>query len=146
MTQPLLATPAHAQDDKEPGGWRSSWQLLVGLCALSVVICYADRSNISTAILPMAESFGWDKTFQGLILSSFFLGYAVTQIIGGQLADRLGGKLVLAAGVAIWSLFTYALPAAAAAGTLPLLGARVLLGVSEGVAFPSIHSLIARYG
>ena len=39
----------------------SSWPLLVGLCALSVVICYADRSNISTAILPMSEAFGWDK-------------------------------------------------------------------------------------
>lgn len=46
------------------GGLLSSWQLLVGLCALSVVICYADRSNISTAILPMAASFGWDKVMR----------------------------------------------------------------------------------
>ncbi len=38
-----------------------SWWILIGLCAASVVICYADRSNISTAILPMAETFGWDK-------------------------------------------------------------------------------------
>ncbi|GIL53865.1 hypothetical protein Vafri_9379 [Volvox africanus] len=52
--------------------------------------------------------------------------------------------MVLAAGVALWSLFTYATPAAAAAGTLPLLLSRVMLGVGEGVAFPSIHSLIAR--
>lgn len=29
--------------------------------ALGIVICYADRSNVSTAILPMAETFGWDK-------------------------------------------------------------------------------------
>lgn len=27
----------------------------VALAALSVVICYADRSNISTAIIPMSE-------------------------------------------------------------------------------------------
>jgi len=33
----------------------------VALCAASVVICYADRSNMSTAILPMSEQFGWDK-------------------------------------------------------------------------------------
>lgn len=46
---------------QQPGQPPFSWQLLVGMCAISVVICYADRSNISTAILPMAESFGWDK-------------------------------------------------------------------------------------
>lgn len=43
---------------------------------------------------------------------------------------------------AVWSLFTFLTPAAAAAGTLPLLAARVMLGVGEGVAFPAIHSLI----
>ncbi|GFH31223.1 MFS domain-containing protein, partial [Haematococcus lacustris] len=54
-------------------------QYLVALCAVSVVICYADRSNISTAVLPMAEHFGWDKAFTGIVLSSFFGGYALTQ-------------------------------------------------------------------
>jgi hypothetical protein len=33
----------------------------VALCTLGIVICYADRSNISTAVLPMAQEFGWDK-------------------------------------------------------------------------------------
>jgi ACS family sodium-dependent inorganic phosphate cotransporter len=51
---------------------------------------------------------------------------------------------VLASGVALWSLFTCLTPTAAASGTAALLAARVLLGVGEGVAFPSIHSLIAR--
>lgn len=49
---------------------------------------------------------------------------------------------MLTAGVTLWSLFTCLTPAAAAAGTAPLLAARVLLGLGEGVAFPSIHSLI----
>lgn len=60
----------------------------------------------------------------------------------GSLADRYGGKSVLTAGVALWSLFTVITPQAAAAGTAPLLAARVLLGVGEGVAFPAIHSMI----
>eukprot|EP00775_Hariotina_reticulata_P002109 gene2109-2428_t len=99
---------------------------------------------MSTAILPMAEHFQWDKAFQGVILSAFFAGYAATQILGGSLADRYGGKSVLTTGVALWSLFTVITPAAAAAGTAPLLAARVLLGIGEGVAFPAIHSIIAR--
>lgn len=43
---------------------------------------------------------------------------------------------------AVWSLFTCLTPIAAANSTFALLFARVMLGVGEGVAFPSIHSLI----
>ncbi|KAF5840808.1 major facilitator superfamily domain-containing protein [Dunaliella salina] len=99
---------------------------------------------MSTAILPMAEEFSWEKAYQGIVLSSFFTGYALTQVLGGQLADKYGGKRVLAAGVSLWSLFTALTPEAAALGTAPLLAARVLLGVGEGIAFPAIHSMIAR--
>jgi MFS family permease len=63
----------------------------------------------------------------------------------GSLADRYGGKFVLTTGVFLWSLFTVLTPGAAAAGTVPLLAARVLLGIGEGVAFPSIHSMIGKF-
>lgn len=95
-------------------------------------------------MIGMASDFGWDKSFQGWVLSSFFFGYAFTQILGGQLADRYGGKYVLAAGVASWSVFTALTPEAAASGVFPLIATRILLGVGEGVAFPSIHSLISQ--
>mmetsp|Transcript_25907 Transcript_25907/g.66670 ORF Transcript_25907/g.66670 Transcript_25907/m.66670 type:complete len:585 (+) Transcript_25907:161-1915(+) len=120
-----------------------SWKLLVALCSVGILICYADRSNIATAILPMAKDFHWDKSYQGFVLSAFFSGYMLTQILGGRLADQYGGKSVLAVGVSIWSLCTVATPWAASWGTAPLLACRVALGVGEGVAFPAIHSLIA---
>ncbi|KAI8469007.1 MAG: major facilitator superfamily transporter [Monoraphidium minutum] len=126
------------------GKGATSWPLLVGLAAAGIVICYADRSNMSTAIIPMAQELGWDKAYQGVVLSAFFLGYATTQILGGALADKYGGKSVLAGGVALWSLFTGLTPLAAAGGTASLLAARVLLGVGEGVAFPAVHALISR--
>ena len=56
----------------------------MALAAVSVAICYADRSNISTAIIPMAEQFQWDTRWQGIILSMFFLGYLATQLLGGE--------------------------------------------------------------
>ncbi|KAK3271060.1 hypothetical protein CYMTET_20569, partial [Cymbomonas tetramitiformis] len=62
-----------------------------------------------------------------------------------QLADQLGPKKVLAAGVCVWSAACAATPTAASLGTGPLLAVRVLLGLGEGVAFPAVHSLIARH-
>ncbi len=41
------------------------------------------RSNISTAIIPMADQFHWGEGTQGIVLSSFFGGYMCTQLLGG---------------------------------------------------------------
>ena len=87
---------------------------LVCLCFLSTFICYIDRVYISVAIIPMAEEFGWDQTTRGIVLSSFFYGYLATQVFGGWLADRFGGKIVLGVGVLWWSVFTLVTPPAAA--------------------------------
>lgn len=118
---------------------------VVLLSFLAVFVCYIDRVNISVAIIPMAEDLGWDRGTQGLVLSSFFIGYLLLQIGGGYLADRLGGKLVLGAGVLIWSLFTVLTPPAAFLGLAVLIVARIGMGMGEAVTFPSIYSLYGRW-
>ena len=111
----------------------------------AVFICYMDRVNISVAIIPMAKDLGWDPATQGTVLSAFFVGYLATQVLGGRLADRFGGKVVLGIGVLSWSLFTLVTPFAALGGFTALLFARVGMGVGEGVTFPSIYSLFGRW-
>ena len=125
-------------------GWQTRYTM-VGMCAFATFICYIDRVNISIAIIPMAEEFGWDQTTKGLIMSSFFVGYLMTQIAGGWLADRYGGKVVLGAGVLFWSAFTLITPAAAFAGLSLMLLSRVGMGLGEAVTFPSIYSLFSRW-
>ncbi len=130
-------------------GWRlapAPWPrryTVIGLFFLSTLICYVDRVNVSVAIIPMARDLNYSPATQGLVLSSFFWGYIVSQLAGGWMADRFGGKAVLACGVGCWSLATFLTPIAAAFSFPLLLGARVLLG--EGVNFPAIHSLAARW-
>ena len=78
----------------------SNWQRrynVVALSFLAVTICYIDRVNISVAIIPMSEELGWDLETRGLVLASFAAGYITLQIVGGRLADRFGGKVVLGA-------------------------------------------------
>jgi len=118
---------------------------VVGLSVAAVFLCYIDRVNISVAIIPMAKELGWDPEVQGRVLSSFFLGYLLTQIIGGRLADRYGGKIVLGFGVLVWSLFTMLTPPAASLGLGALLLCRVAMGTGEAVTFPSFYSLYSRW-
>ncbi len=124
--------------------WRQRYSL-VFLCFCAVFVCYIDRVNISVAIIPMAEEFGWNEAVQGIILSCFYIGYLVTQLLGGYLADRFGGKVILAIGVIWWSVFTILTPPAAALGIAMLIAARVLMGMGEGVTFPSIYALYSKW-
>tara|TARA_B110000305_G_scaffold101673_1_gene114376 strand:+ start:1412 stop:1903 length:492 start_codon:yes stop_codon:yes gene_type:complete len=93
----------------------------------------------------MAEQYNWDLQTQGTVLSSFYVGYLLMQVMGGFLADRFGGKIVLGMGVLLWSFFTIVTPWAALSGMLGLLVARVCMGLGEAVTFPSVYSLVSRW-
>ena len=124
--------------------WRERYSLVL-LAFFAVFVCYIDRVNISVAIIPMAEQYGWGSGTQGIILSCFYFGYMVTQFLGGWLADRYGGKIILAIGVIWWSVFTILTPPAAALGIAILIATRVLMGMGEGVTFPSIYALYGKW-
>ncbi len=119
--------------------------IVVALYFLATMLCYVDRVSISVAIIPLARRFDYAAGAQGLILSAFFWGYFCTQLVGGWMSDRFGGRRVLGAGVAIWSLATLFTPQAAAISFAVLFTIRVVLGLGEGVNFPAIHSLTARW-
>ncbi len=127
-----------------PAAWPRRYTLVL-LSFLAVFVCYIDRVNISVAIIPMSQQMGWTPEAEGRVLSSFFVGYLLLQVVGGRLADRFGGKMVLGAGVLSWSLFTMLTPPAAYSGFAALVAARILMGMGEAVTFPSIYTLYSRW-
>ncbi|KAL8152639.1 hypothetical protein V2J09_010399 [Rumex salicifolius] len=117
---------------------------LVGTTSLAFVICNMDKVNLSIAIIPMSHQYGWNSTVAGLVQSSFFWGYALSQLPGGWLSKIIGGRQVLATGVLVWSLATALVPSLA--GFMPgLILARVLVGIGEGVSPSAATDLIARH-
>ena len=52
----------------------------------------------------MIAEFDWDKKVQGNILSAFFYGYVCTQLLGGCISDKWGGKVGMLFGIGILSL------------------------------------------
>ncbi|KAL5850575.1 hypothetical protein ACOSQ4_008588 [Xanthoceras sorbifolium] len=116
---------------------------VVGTTSLAFVICNMDKVNLSIAIIPMSHQFGWNSSMAGLVQSSFFWGYALSQLPGGWLAKRFGGRKVLEIGVLIWSLATALVPLLA--GFMPgLVLSRILVGIGEGVSPSAATDLIAR--
>ncbi|XP_015879558.3 probable anion transporter 6, chloroplastic isoform X1 [Ziziphus jujuba] len=116
---------------------------LIGTTSLAFVICNMDKVNLSVAIIPMSHQFGWSSSTAGLVQSSFFWGYAISQLPGGWLAKIFGGRKVLEVGVLTWSLATALVPVLA--GYMPgLILSRILVGIGEGVSPSAATDLIAR--
>uniref|UniRef100_I1QR66 Major facilitator superfamily (MFS) profile domain-containing protein n=2 Tax=Oryza glaberrima TaxID=4538 RepID=I1QR66_ORYGL len=116
---------------------------LIGATSLAFVICNMDKVNLSVAIIPMSHQYGWNSSTAGLVQSSFFWGYALSQLPGGWLAKLFGGRRVLEIGVVAWSLATAIIPAVA--GFMPgLVLSRILVGIGEGVSPSAATDLIAR--
>ncbi|KAL6601587.1 hypothetical protein ACP70R_044807 [Stipagrostis hirtigluma subsp. patula] len=119
---------------------------LIGATSLAFVICNMDKVNLSVAIIPMSHQYGWNSSTAGLVQSSFFWGYALSQLPGGWLAKLFGGRKVLEVGVVVWSLATAIVPGVA--GFMPgLVLSRVLrnqVGIGEGVSPSAATDLIAR--
>lgn len=133
--------------DTKPHWWQQfprRW-LIVLLCFSAFLLCNMDRVNMSIAILPMAAEFNWNSSTIGLIQSSFFWGYLLTQIVGGIWADKIGGKLVLGFGVVWWSIATILTPIAARIGLPYLLVMRAFMGIGEGVAMPAMNNIISKW-
>ncbi|XP_076634993.1 major facilitator superfamily transporter 10 [Colletes latitarsis] len=107
-------------------------------------VCNNTKSSNGTFI-PRARKFDWDEKTQGLILGAFFLGYVVTNVPGGRMAEKFGGKLIYGLGVFLTAVLTVISPFAAYAGLVPFLIVRVAEGVTEGVTFPAMHSMLAHW-
>ena len=75
--------------------------------------------------------FDWNKGVQSGILSSFFYGYIVTQVPGGWLAGRFGGKRVLGIAMTIVATATVLLPVLARQDYRFVYALRVVMGLAS---------------
>ena len=110
--------------------------LTVVFAILLAIIMYIDRVCISQAALSMRGDLGLTPVEMAWAFSVFGWAYALFEIPGGWLGDRIGPRRVLMRIVLWWSFFT------AATGwvwNLPsLLVTRTLFGMGEAGCFPNL--------
>ena len=126
------------------------WWTLVFLASFSFV-SYLERANISVAAELMIPALGINKVQMGQIFTSFLIGYAIFQIPGGFLGDRLGPRLTLAGSALVWAaatIFTGLLPVffrSALAVFAALWVVRFFLGISEATTFPVGNRVVGNW-
>uniref|UniRef100_A0A034W752 Putative inorganic phosphate cotransporter n=1 Tax=Bactrocera dorsalis TaxID=27457 RepID=A0A034W752_BACDO len=116
---------------------------------------FAMRVNLSVAVVAMMDNKGanpdfpeyhWSEKTKSRILSSFFMGYMITQVPGGMLSRRLGGKIMLLLSFFISSVLALLTPWGISLGGWKLLCAiRFLQGLGQGTTMPAIHTLVAKW-
>lgn len=116
---------------------------IVFLLALCTIVLFMDRTIMSIAGPSMMKHFDWSATEFGLVSTAFFIGYTLTQLPGGFLADRFGGTKVLIVGAIGWSIFVFLTPFGFTIGLMILI--RIAMGLGEGVTMPAIYSLLAKW-
>jgi sugar phosphate permease len=125
MVEALKATPRV----------RSIQRAALAMLVLAGVINYVDRATLAVANLLIRQDLGLSIADMGYLLSAFLWAYAFSQLPTGAMVDKLGPRLLLACGLALWSLAQLLGGLVQSFGQF--FGARVLLGVGEAPQFPT---------
>ncbi|XP_076628124.1 major facilitator superfamily transporter 18 [Colletes latitarsis] len=139
------------QNEKTNSSWsrkeRQKWflSLLCGTCLI-----YATRTCVPLLMPIISKEKQWSKPDSGVILSSFFWGYTLTQVASGYISDRIGGQKVLLISAFGWSMTTFFMPeiveffSKSDTSLLLVATVRTINGAFQGMHFPSMISLISQ--
>ncbi|CAG2167488.1 unnamed protein product, partial [Oppiella nova] len=104
-----------------------------------------NHTHSSDSLASVAEFADWDDTIQALILSSFYYGYVITQLPGGVLAERYGGKWIMGTSMLLAAILSLLSPWAARLDYRVFIVTRVGLGLCDGVVYPVMCVMIAKW-
>ncbi len=123
------------------------WLLLI-LLVLSIFIGYLARMSISVALPFVSLDMGWSirdqGSFGGVLLGIFLVSYGFSNIFFSPLIDIHGAKKMLTIAILVWSVAIFMGALWGYIYSMFLLS-RVILGIGQGVLFPSATKLTAEW-
>ncbi|WP_114194401.1 MFS transporter [Edaphovirga cremea] len=118
------------------------WGIAV-LLIIDYFVMFVARTGMSMCGPALMAEYGWTATQFGWVSTAFFIGYAVTMLPAGALADRFGGGIVLVTGTLWWAFFTFLTPFGETLGLMMLV--RIFVGIGQGLLVPANFSLLANW-
>src|SRR5687768_8792597 len=134
---------AAAPQSSEPQS-RASKRFLVRITAIATLgglLFGYDTGVISGALLYMRDDLNLTSFWEGFVVSSLLFAAAFGALIGGRVADTLGRKRSLM--VCATLFFFGALGSALAPSLVPMIGARIVLGLAVGAASATVPLFLA---
>lgn len=127
-------------DDRVPA---YSWYAL-GVLTIVYVLNFLDRTLIYILFTPIKKEMAFTDLQLALLgTTSFVIFYTLLGIPFGRLADRVSRKNMIAAGLAVWSLFSGL--TGFAKGFWAMFFCRLMVGVGEATLGPAALSLLSDY-
>jgi MFS family permease len=117
----------------------AAWYALIVLFGINALNFY-DRLIIAAVGEPIRKEFGLSDASLGALSTAFVLLYAIVGVPFGRLADKAPRKLILSAGVFVWSMLTAA--SGFAQNFTQMFALRLGVGVGEASCAPTSTSLI----
>jgi DHA2 family multidrug resistance protein-like MFS transporter len=115
-------------------------KVILGSLILVAAVANLNLSVANVALPSIGKSFDSSQTMLDLIAVGYSLGLAASVLWFGALGDRYGRKMMIILGMLL------AIPASLVAGFAPsdtvLFGARIVGGLSAGLAYPTTLALI----
>lgn len=124
-----------AIEKQEPVGYR--WIILL-LTVGSFLFTFITRFAWPPLIPVVGPVLGMKMTEAGAYMSAFYMGYVITQIPAGVLADRFGVRAILGASLVIEGLSTFAM------GSITTFDAGFWLRVVTGLGAGAVYGACAR--
>jgi sugar phosphate permease len=134
LTSPLKAESREMTEPEIGARPTHSRHVVLALVVGAYMITYMDRVNLASAVPVIQRELGFSMITIGWIFASFRWGYALFQIPGGWLGDRIGGRRALSVVVVWWSIFTSLTAFAWNAAAMGVF--RFFFGMGEAGAFP----------
>src|SRR3989338_6264000 len=118
-----------------------AWYVVV-ILFLAYTLAYIDRQVIALLVEPIKRDLQINDTQISLLQGfAFVIFYTITGIPLGRLADRKNRRLIIAAGIFLWSIMTAV--CGLARNFWSLFAARVGVGIGEACLSPAAYSMIA---
>jgi sugar phosphate permease len=114
---------------------KSIQRIALAMLMLSGVVNYIDRATLAVGNELIRHDLGLSIADMGYLLSAFLWFYAFSQLPTGAMVDKLGPRLLLTAGLTLWSIAQVLASLVGSFGQF--FGARALLGLGEAPQFPT---------
>ncbi len=130
------ALAADSVSDIEAATIRQLVLRFIPILALSYIISYIDRVNVSFAALTANRDLHLSATVYGWGAGIFFIGYFLFEYPSNRILDRVGARLWLTRIMVSWGIISGAM--ALVQGPISFTMLRFLLGVAEAGLFPGL--------